>query len=82
VKGRSVKADILYDAADGRVVSILRHPPAEPGTSGPTAFLRPGDGQRLATLEIPSEFEHLSLGRLHHAIRIDTQGTDARIVAV
>lgn len=78
-----MKADILYDASDGTVVSVLRHPPAEresPG--GPRAFLRPGDGQRVATLEIPAEFEQLGLGRLHHAIRVDVHAADARVVAL
>jgi hypothetical protein len=77
-----VKADILYDAADGRVISILHHAPAEEGTRGPLAFLRPRDGQRVATLDIPPEFEHLDRARLHHAIRVDAHGDSARIVAV
>jgi hypothetical protein len=77
-----VKADILYDAADGTVISILHHPPAEGRTRGPVAFLRANDGQRVATLEIPPEFEHLSRARLHHAIRVDVHGANARIVAV
>jgi hypothetical protein len=77
-----VKADILYDAADGRVISILHHPPAEGQTRGPVAFLRANDGQRVETLDIPPEFEHLDRARLHHAIRIDVDGANARIVAV
>jgi hypothetical protein len=77
-----VKADILYDAADGRVISILYHSPAEGQTRGPVAFLRPQDGQQVATLDIPPEFQHLGRARLHHAIRIDVRGESARIVAV
>jgi hypothetical protein len=76
-----MKADILYDPADGRVISILHHPPAGSPSPGPATFLRPGDGQRVATLEIPPEFEKLSRARLHHAIRVDVDAADARIVA-
>jgi hypothetical protein len=77
-----VKADILYDAADGRVISILHHAPAEERTRGPVAFLRPQNGQRVATVDIPPEFEHLDRARLHHSIRVDVHGESARIVAV
>jgi hypothetical protein len=35
----------------------------------------------VATLEIPPEFEQLSRARLHHAIRVDVDAADARIVA-
>lgn len=82
MKANLMRTQILYDASDGRVLSMLRHAQDAAEPHGLVAFLRPQAGQDVIELDIPAEFEDLSLGHLHNVIRIDVSADTPRIVAI
>jgi hypothetical protein len=71
-----MKVVTLYDAS-GKIHALFR-PSAHP--SAPALQFRLASGFRVEHLEVPAELEHLKLGQIHRALRVEDSSGSIRLV--
>lgn len=80
-----MKVQVVFDET-GKIHAMLRplnqvRSSKENSENSPVAVLRPNHGQRLETLDIPADLQHLKPVELHNSIRVEVGKGSPRLVA-